>query len=106
MQENQGTTVLNSTTYREEVAGRMQPTRVRWKVLRWLCSLSAITYIGRISIIQVRPDIEQTLGLTPASIAYAFSAFSLAYALFEIPVGWLGDKLGPRKVLTRIVLCW
>jgi MFS family permease len=79
---------------------------VRWKVLGWLCGLSAITYIGRICIIQIRPDIEQSLGLTPASIAYAFSAFSLAYALFEIPTGWLGDKLGPRKVLTRIVLCW
>jgi MFS family permease len=35
-----------------------------------------------------------------------FSAFTLAYAVFEIPSGWLGDTMGPRKVLTRIVLWW
>ena len=35
-----------------------------------------------------------------------FSAFTFAYALFEIPTGWLGDKIGPRKVLMRVVLWW
>lgn len=80
------------------------PTRVRWRILAWLCSLSAIVYIGRICIMQVRADIETTLGLTPTLTAYAFSAFSLSYALFEMPVGWLGDRLGPRKVLSRIIL--
>src|SRR6266446_3917637 len=37
---------------------------------------------------------------------YAFSAFSLAYASFEILSGWLGDKFGPRRVLITIVLFW
>jgi MFS family permease len=83
-----------------------EPTRVRWTVLAWLCSLSAITYIDRICIIQVREDIERDLVLTPALTAYAFSAFNLTYALFEIPSGWLGDRLGARRVLTRIMLCW
>ena len=26
--------------------------------------------------------------------------------MFEIPTGWLGDKIGPRKVLLRVVLWW
>ena len=82
------------------------PTRVRWNILAWLCSLSALTYIGRIGIIQVQDHIELDLHLTPQKFAYVFSAFSLAYALFEIPSGWLGDKFGPRKILIRIVLCW
>jgi MFS transporter, ACS family, glucarate transporter len=81
-------------------------TQVRWKVLAWLCSLSALTYVGRIGIIQVQEHIELDLHLTPQRLAYALSAFSLAYALFEIPSGWLGDKFGPRRVLIRIVLCW
>src|SRR5262249_4040456 len=59
-----------------------------------------------VGMIQVREEIEANLALTPALTAYAFSAFNLSYALFEIPIGRLGDKLGPRKVLTRIVLCW
>jgi MFS family permease len=88
-------------------ATAVRPTRVRWKVLAWLCSLAAITYVGRVGAIQVREDIEASLHLTPAITAWAFfSAFNLAYALFEIPSGRLGDKLGPRRVLTRIVLCW
>ena len=35
-----------------------------------------------------------------------FSAFAIAYALFEIPGGWMGDWMGPRKVLMRIVIWW
>ena len=84
----------------------LAPTRARWKALAWLCSLSALTYVGRVAIIQVQDKIEVDLHLTPAKFAYAFSAFALAYALFEVPSGWLGDKLGPRKVLSRIVLFW
>ena len=39
-------------------------------------------------------------------MGYVFGAFALAYALFEIPGGWLGDRIGPRRVLLRIVLWW
>lgn len=33
-----------------------------------------------------------------------FATFGLAYALFEIPTGWLGDRLGARKVLAGVTL--
>jgi MFS transporter, ACS family, glucarate transporter len=79
---------------------------VRWKILAWLCSFSALTYIGRIGIIQVEDRIELGLHISATQLAYAFSAFSLAYALFEIPAGWLGDKLGPRRILISIVIFW
>ena len=39
-------------------------------------------------------------------MGYIFSAFAVAYALFEIPGGWMGDWMGPRKVLMRIVIWW
>jgi len=75
-------------------------------MLAWLCSLSMITYIDRVCIMQVQSEMQRDLGLTAREFAWAFSAFALAYALFEVPTGWLGDRIGPRKVLTRIVLCW
>ena len=81
-------------------------TRVRWRVLAWLCAFSAITYVGRVCVIQVQDDIQRDLHLGTAQFAFAFSAFSLAYAFFEIPIGWLGDRLGARKVLTRIAMLW
>src|SRR6516225_9134981 len=82
------------------------PTTVRYQVLGWVCVLSMITYIDRVCIKLVRGEMQDSLGLTDAQFAWVFSAFGLAYALFEVPSGWLGDRFGPRKVLTRIVLCW
>jgi len=87
-------------------AAAAQPTRTRWTMLAWLCSFAAVTYIGRIGIIQVEAPIQRDLHLTPVELGYAFAAFSLAYALVEVPSGWLGDKIGPRKVLIRIALFW
>jgi ACS family glucarate transporter-like MFS transporter len=81
-------------------------TRVRYAVLAWFCGLSMITYIDRVCIKQVQGDMQQDLGLSGSQFAWTFSAFALAYALFEIPTGWLGDRIGPKKVLVRIVLCW
>jgi ACS family glucarate transporter-like MFS transporter len=85
----------------------IKPTWERWKVLGWLSCIAVFTYIGRIGISgQIRENIESDLHLVPALTAYAISAFTLSYALFELPSGWLGDRFGPRKVLTRIVMCW
>jgi MFS family permease len=84
----------------------LAPTRVRYTVLAWFCTLSMMTYIDRVCIKQVQDDMQTDLGLDGRQFAFAFSAFALAYALFEIPTGWLGDRLGPKKVLARIVLCW
>jgi MFS family permease len=82
------------------------PTLVRYKVLAWMCALSMITYIDRVCIKQVGGDIRGALGIDERDFAWVFSVFGLAYSLFEVPSGWLGDKLGPRRVLCRIVLCW
>jgi MFS family permease len=65
-----------------------------------------ITYIDRVCIKQVQVDIQTELGLTTAEFAWAFSAFALSYSLLEVPSGWFGDRIGPRRVLARIVLCW
>jgi MFS transporter, ACS family, glucarate transporter len=46
------------------------------------------------------------LGLTAIEMGWAFTAFTWAYALFEIPGGWLGDRIGPRLVLMRVVVWW
>jgi sugar phosphate permease len=50
--------------------------------------------------------VKEDLDLDNQSFGYILGAFSLAYALFELPTGILGDRIGPRKVLTRVVLWW
>jgi len=68
--------------------------------------IAVIMYLDRVCIAQAAPLITRDLGLTRVQMSWAFAAFNWAYALFEVPGGWLGDRLGPRRVLTRIVLWW
>jgi MFS family permease len=68
--------------------------------------LSIITYVDRVCISTAAGSISSELHLNSAQMGWVFSAFTIAYAIFEIPSGRLGDTLGPRKVLTRIVLWW
>jgi len=83
-----------------------KPTRARHWVVVFAVTLAVITYIDRVCISQAAPSMRRDLGLTPVQMGYAFAAFGWAYALFEVPGGWLGDWIGPRKVLMRVVLWW
>src|SRR5207244_10131250 len=83
-----------------------QPSRVRFGVLGFACSLSLITYLDRICIMRARADVEDELGFSTTQMGWVFAAFSFGYLLFEIPGGWMGDVWGARRVLTRIVICW
>lgn len=84
----------------------MTPSRVRYGVATFAISLAVLAYIQRVAISQAAVPMQADLGLSKAQMGAIFSAFGLAYALFEIPSGMLGDKYGPRSVLTRIVLAW
>jgi MFS transporter, ACS family, glucarate transporter len=84
----------------------ISPTHVRHRVVLFAIALAVIQYIDRVCISQAMPDIAHDLKFSDAQRGLVFSAFGLAYALFEIPTGWLGDKIGPRKVLLRVVLWW
>ncbi len=81
-------------------------TRVRTRVLAFAFLLAVVTHLDRICISSAAPDIMEELHLSVFQMSAVFSAFTLAYSLFEIPSGWLGDVRGPRRVLTRIVLWW
>ena len=83
-----------------------RPTRVRYRVVGIVILLGMITYIDRACISNLAPQIMADLGLTKVQMSWAFSAFALAYALFEIPTGCLADRSGTRRVFTRIVLWW
>ena len=79
---------------------------VRHGVLRFAVTLAMLTYVDRVCISQAAPFMQEELGFTAGQMGLAFSAFAWAYALFEIPGGWLGDRIGPRKVLLRVVIMW
>ncbi|HZT82829.1 MAG TPA: MFS transporter [Gemmataceae bacterium] len=86
--------------------GSAVPTRVRFGVLAFACSLSLLTYLDRVCISRAAEDIQTDLCITQVGMGLAFGAFAVGYALFEVPGGWMGDVWGSRSVLTRIVLWW
>lgn len=89
-----------------QAARVLNPTSARFRTLTLLVLLAALTYLDRLCISAAAPTIMQEFNLSPSQMGYVFSAFTLAYALFEIPSGWLGDYYGTRRALTRIVLWW
>jgi MFS family permease len=80
--------------------------RYRYGVLALLFCLSIITYVDRVCISVAGPRMQEELGLGPDKWGWVVGAFTISYALFEIPSGAMADKIGARKVLTRIVLWW
>jgi ACS family glucarate transporter-like MFS transporter len=83
-----------------------KPTRARYIVVLLAISLAVLSYVQRVAISQAAEPISHDLHLRKEQMGLIFGAFGLAYALFEIPMGLLGDRLGVRRVLTQIVLAW
>lgn len=88
-------------------AGQVGPaSNARRGVIIFAVTLAILAYIDRVCISQAMPLISKDLNFTDTQKGAIFSAFGLAYAAFEVPGGWMGDWMGPRKVLMRIVIWW
>jgi MFS transporter, ACS family, glucarate transporter len=81
-------------------------SRVRYRVVGFMLALGAVTYLDRACIATLAPDIRRDLGLSKDEMSWIYSAFAIAYAAFEIPTAWWADRMGTRRVLTRIVTWW
>lgn len=83
-----------------------EPTRTRWVILAMIFVISTITYLDRVNISIAARYITKEYGLTDVEMGKIFSAFVLAYGLFQVPAGWLADRFGPRLVLAAAVVWW
>src|SRR4030095_11734010 len=78
----------------------------RYRVLVLLFFLIIITFLDRNCIALVGTRIKAEFHLSNEQFGWVLAAFSLAYTLFEFPSGILGDRIGQRAVMIRIVLWW
>jgi ACS family glucarate transporter-like MFS transporter len=76
------------------------------RVVGLLSLLAIITYLDRVCIAVAGPRMQDSLHISPQAWGWVTSLFFISYAAFEIPTGALGDRIGPRRVLTRIVTWW
>jgi sugar phosphate permease len=88
------------------LAKSLRPTRVRHVVLGLTVAAYMITYMDRQILAVARPVIRDELGISLLTMGSITGAFRIAYALFQIPGGWLGDRFGARRALTAIVAWW
>jgi sugar phosphate permease len=83
--------------------GESRTSHERWLVLFLLCLMYLITYLDRVSMANTAPMIIKEYGFSKVQMGIIFSAFIWSYSLFQVPGGWLGDRFGPRKVLSTIM---
>jgi sugar phosphate permease len=81
------------------------PTRTRWWMLALFSAMYLICYLDRGIISVAQPEIRNAFGLSLGQMGLVLAAFTWAYALGQVPVGWLGDRFGPKRVLS-VLLVW
>ena len=82
------------------------PTHTRWRIVGLVFVIYVLMFIDRVNIPIAAKYIMPEYGLTDVEFGWIFSAFVLGYALVQIPGGWLGDRFGPRRVLTWAIVWW
>ena len=79
-------------------------TRTRWWMLVLFSLMYLICYLDRGIISVAQPEMRQAFGLTLGQMGLVLAAFTWAYAVGQIPIGWLGDRFGPKRVLTLLIV--
>jgi len=80
------------------------PTRVRWRVVALVAFVTGLTYVDRLNLGIVAKNFEEEFKFTPQNMGWILGAFSLGYALFHVPAGWLADRFGARRVLAGAII--
>ena len=83
-----------------------KPTRTRWWILILISLMYLICYMDRSNISVAQPEIAKQFHLSKSAMGLVLAAFTWAYALGQVPAGWLGDRFGAKKVLTVIMTWW
>lgn len=81
-------------------------TRQRFVLISILFFHSVNTYMDRACIASAADDILKDLSISKEMLGLILGIFAVGYALFQVPSGWIADRLGARKALTIVVSVW
>ena len=87
-------------------AAAARTTTVRYAVMTLVFAAAFITYLDRVCLSVAAPLMQADLGLSELQFGWVFTAFYIAYTIFEMPSAWLGDRWGQRRMLVLILTCW
>ncbi|NHN91903.1 MFS transporter [Acetobacter sicerae] len=101
-----GSSETPTATFPSETVSSERRTMIRYFVLAFLFTITAINYGDRATLGIARSSISHDLGLSPVSMGYVFSAFGWAYVLNQVPGGWLLDRYGSIRVYGVSLFAW
>ncbi len=76
----------------------MTPARIVSTALLPFAAAYFLSYLLRSVNAVVAPDLVRDAGLSPAQLGLLTAAYLAAFALFQLPLGVLLDRYGPRRV--------
>ena len=79
---------------------------VRWQVAILLCLITTINYLDRQALAVAGPVIVEEFTLSNTQFGAITSAFLFAYALGQIIVGPIIDRLGTKRAFSIAVIAW
>jgi ACS family glucarate transporter-like MFS transporter len=80
------------------------PTHVRWSVVALVAFVTGLTYVDRLNLGIVAKNFQEEFNFSTQTMGWILGAFSLGYAWFHLPGGWLADRFGSRRVLAGAIL--
>lgn len=81
-------------------------TTTRFRVLALSIVMAVLLYLDRFALNAVQPLVMRELGISLTMMGWVTSAFFWAYALAQVPAGYLGDRWGGRNTLALYVAAW
>jgi len=90
----------------EYVGSPPPPSAVRWRILAIVMAIMAVTALNRLNISIAGKLIAEEFSFDTIGMGLVFSSFLWGYGLFQIPWGYICDRLGPRRTLTASILCF
>lgn len=82
----------------------LAPTQIRWRIVALVAFVTGLTYMDRLNLGIVAKNFQEEFKFTPQTMGWILGAFSLGYAWFHLPGGWLADRFGARRILAAAIL--
>jgi ACS family D-galactonate transporter-like MFS transporter len=97
---------ITRSTPSESIADASRPTNRRFRIMGLLFVTIVINYLDRSNISIAAPSLTAEFHLDPVQLGLVFSAFSWTYTTFQLPGGWLVDRVHPRVLYPAVIMLW
>src|SRR5947208_2088724 len=83
-----------------------RPSRTRHWILGLGFLVALVMFLDRACMGTATPTIMREFGIDKITMGWIASAFNFTYSLFQVPGGWLADRIGSRVVLAAAIAWW